>query len=126
MGITFLPDWFGSNSAPPPVCEYQTCPRSVTIRDTGEVKYYCDYRSGLVWLLNRATKPGEQVDLSWLAEQLATSADHVSRRLAKLVDLGEVKREHVTNFRLQQVEKYTLTDLGRQRLAEYEASNIDT
>jgi hypothetical protein len=118
-----LPDWFPSD--PPPVCEYQTNPHSITDNETGETKYYRDYRSGLVWFMNRRTKPGEQIGLPWLAEQLNADPGYVFRRLCKLIESGDVTREHVTNSYGVQCDVFTLTPLGRTKQAAYDTAKED-
>lgn len=123
MSVTFLPDWFGTSPKPP--SEYQAPPRSVFDKDTGRVSYYQDWRTGLVWWFCEFSQPGKQISLGHLAEQLGASGQDTSARLAKLVERGELTRDHVTNASLQQVEMYALTELGRQRQAEHSAAIVD-
>jgi hypothetical protein len=125
MATVFLPDGFPTREKLPDVDEHQRNKRVDVDRDTGAERYLRNWNAGIVWWFTKFTKPGARVLVGCICDNLDATLENARPRLDKLVDAKELTREQVTTGAGQQTQRYTLTDLGRQRQAEYNAANSE-
>jgi hypothetical protein len=125
MTTVFLPDWFPSREKLTDVDEHQPNKQVHVDRDTGAEQYLRNWDTGICWYLWRFCKPGARVLIGIISENLNAAEESLRPRLDKLVDAKELTREAVTTGAGQQTLRYSLTDLGRERQAEYNAAHSE-